>query len=524
MENTTKKILASISLLGISMCANAQGLSLTEERDFLLKSLRLLDNYEYNSTLRSTEDIGEYLSLFADENQEIFNDLLGISAEETLPLQEYVELFKNNAISPAIKLKNVRRGEIQDMGETIVMPLLFEKEMRYNNSCGAILSSNNYYGADYQMKMVLEMNKATGEIQIISLTGNIDSNRPRLGKDFAIVEYDDPRNREVTNNGQKLNFNVFDQAFIPLPYNLSYPDDDMNMKVIASEGECRKLNITFHPRKFMLKPRVNISLGRSFTIDDSASLMDISSSSMEFGLDFGYILPMKGNFKINLMTGLGYSTGKIDLAVGDLNYNYAAPGSADIDGVAYTRYYEITNLSQGISLNHLTIPIYGDFEYKFSKYVSAYLQVGVKMYCNMGSKVNRFTGDMYAYGVYPEYGDLMINAPYMNDFGNSTIDESTNNDLKFNGAAFDGFGGLGVRAKIYGPLSIEAGINYQVGFSNVIVNTRQPGELITGSITESQAFATYTASEGTMLHSLTDYVGNIKRSGLKLNIGLIVKF
>lgn len=511
-------------MTGITSKVGAQAIPLPLEREFIMNALRVLEDYEFNSTLRNTQSVGEYMALFADENQVLFNDLLGISEAETLPLRDYVELFRKNAISPSIKIKNVRRGKIQDTGEALVVPLYFKKEMRYNNKCGAILSSNAYYNDDYDMEMVVSMDKASKEIQIISLTGKIDSEMPRLGQDFAIVEYHDSRDKKVSNNGQLLNFNVFDQAFIPMPYNLNYSDEDENMKIHLAENDCNNIRLSYHPRHFVIKPYANIPLGSPFSMGEASSMMDISTSGMEFGIDFGYILTITPNFKINLFTGLGYSTGKINMTVGDLNYHYSATSDADIDGVPYTRYYEISDLQQSINLGHIILPLYGDFEYKFGKIFSAFAQLGVKMYFNAGSKVNSFTGNMYVFGVYPEYGNLLINAPYMNDFGHTSIDENADNDLKVRGASFDGIGGLGVRAKIYGPLSIEAGVNYQIGLSNIMINARTPGNLVQGAITESQAFATYTVKEGTILHSLTDYIGNIKRSSLNIKVGLILKF
>lgn len=524
MKRKLLTIVAIISLLVMPLSVCAQSLTLPQEREFLLEALKLLDEYEYNANVRSTQSAGTFVSLFSNPEIMLYNDLLGLSEAEELPLEEYVTLLRNNAISPIVKLKNVRRSGIKERNDSIIMTFYFDKELRYNNNCGAILSSKAYYDKDYEMEMEVAMDKDSKEIVILSLKGNIASDKPRLGKDFAIIEKGDKRDLEVTNNGQKLNFNAFDQAFVPLPYNLIYPDYDENMTVLVGGEDCNKLTLKYHPRRFIIKPRVNISLGKSFNIDDSNPLIDVKSSSMEFGVDFGYVLPMKGNFKINVLAGLGYSTGKIELETPELNYNYQAGANADMDGVPYTRYYELSNLNQKISLGHLVIPIYADFEYRFGKIVSAFAQVGVRMYANAGSKVDNFSGSMYSYGVYPEYDDLMINAPYMNDFGHSTFDANSITNLQMNGMSLDGFFGLGIRAKLYGPLSIEAGINYQMGFMNMISVEGNPGTLSSGSITESQALATYTVAGGTNIHSLTDYVGDIKRSSLKLNVGLIFKF
>lgn len=515
-----------VALISASVTSGyGQNIPLEQERNFLMKAIDLLEAYEYSSTLRSNDDAYTFRNLFENDNAVIYNDLLGISDAENLALNDYIALMRGNAVSPAVKLKNVRKKSLTDDGKNLVLLLTFDKEMRYNNKCGAILSSSAYYdNKDYAMEMEIKMDKATGRAYIESISGSVDSKKTRLGRDFAILEKNDRRDEEIENNGIRLNFNVFDQAFIPIPYNLHYPDEDANMKIVSTGEDCNKLRATYHPLRWIVKPRVNIPLGKGFSYNESSPLLDSKNSNIEFGVDFGYAIPMKSKFRVNVFTGIGFSTGKINLDVASLDYNYAAPASADEDGDTYIRYYCMSNLHQDISLSHLVVPIYADLEYRFHKRISAFLQIGVKGYFNIGSKVNNFTGSMFAYGVYPQYGNLMIDASYLNDFGESHIDETNHSDLTFPGASFDGLAGLGVRANIYGPISIEAGLNYQIGFTNIITATSAPGFLESGNITESQAIATYTVAGGTKIKNLMDYIGNIRRGSLRLNVGLIFKF
>lgn len=519
------KTLTAAFIAIFALNGNSQSIPLELEREFLLDAIDILDSYEYSSRLRNSDDVIAFKELFINDDVKLYNDLLGLSVEEELSLPEYIDLMRNNVVSPIVTLKNVRKKSLTDDGKNLVLVLDFDKEVRYNNKCGAILSSNAYYGGkDYNMEMVISMDKNTKKSVITSIKGSIDSKQPKLGNNFAIIEKNDPRDEIVTNNGKNLTFNVFDQAFVPIPYNLNYPDEVENMKVVQQDPSCNKLLLTYHPLRWNIKPHVNISLGKGFSINENSPVLDIASSSLEFGIDFGYSIPMKSKLNIAVFTGIGYSTGKIKMNVGDLNYHYLASASADMDADTYVRYYEISNLKQQISLSHLVVPLYADFSYKFHKYISGFVQLGMKTYINTGSKISDFTGNMFAYGLYPQYGDLIIDAPYMNDFGYSEITENTGSNLKFKGASFDALMGLGVRANIWGPISIEAGVNYQLGLTEIVGTEREPGILRDGLVTEAEAFATYTVTNGTHINLLTDYLGKIKRNSLKLNIGIIFKF
>lgn len=519
------KTITAAFIAMMSLDGNSQAIPLELEREFLLEAVNILDNYEYSSRLRNSDDVIVFKELFVNDEVKLYNDLLGLSEAEELALPEYIDLMRNKVVSPIVTLKNVRKKSLTDDGRNLVLVLDFDKEVRYNNRCGAILSSNAYYGGkDYNMEMVISMDKDTKKSVITSITGSIDSEQPRLGSDFAIIEKNDHRDEIVTNNGNRLTFNVFDQAFVPVPYNLNYPDEDENMKVVQQDPSCNKLQLIYHPLRWNIKPNVNISLGKVFSINDNSPLIDIASSSLELGIDVGYSIPMKSKLKIAVFTGVGYATGNINMDVGNLNYHYSAPASADMDEDTYVRYYEISNLKQHISLSHITVPLYADFSYKFHKYISGFVQLGVKAYFNMSSKVSSFTGNMYAYGLYPQYKDLIIDAPYMNDFGYSEISGNMESNPQFKGTSFDALMGLGVRANIWGPISIEAGVNYQLGLTEIIGANPNPNILRDGLVTEAEAFATYTVANGTRIHSLIDYMGKIKRNSLKLNVGIIFKF
>lgn len=527
------KLLFTVSAALAALSGFAQGTSsaLTQERKFNLEAIRLLDAYEFNSTVRNNEAAGAFKSLFADPNQTIYNDLLGLSTAETLPIGQYVELLRGKAVSPVIKIKNVRKKSVTDNGDKMTMVLTFDKEMRYNNKCGAILSSKTYYeDNDYNMEMVISMDKATGEAVIESLTGSINSDVPRLDENFAIVELADPRDRFVTNNGERLRYNVFDQAFIPSPYKLKYPYEDANMKVVSDDQECNQLHFKYNPIRWSVRPYVSIPIGNAYDVrkSEDMGLLDVTNSGMEFGLDIGYTVPTKKAVRFSIFTGVGFSSGKVDMNMSNYNYHYNANSNADMDGDTYTRYYELGGISQSLSLKHLFVPLYFDLDFRLHRRVSLYLQAGAKAYFNMGSKSDYNIGRIYSYGIYPQYQDLFMADSWLNNFGESSFNSNNVDNIEFNSVSIDAFGGAGFRVFLVGPLSLEAGVTYQFGVTDVVsTNNDQVTDFSFSnnqSISPSNALISYTVSGGTQVRNLTDYTGSFKRTGLKVKIGLILKF
>lgn len=521
---TINRIIIFLLALGASVSAVAQGPSLSEERQLNLKAFRLMEAYKTFSTLRNNDAEAQFRQLFRDDDVMLYNDLLGLSKEPELNIDNYIALMHSKVRGPLVAVKNVRKKGIADGGDKWLMTVTFDKEMRYNTDCGAILSSTAYYGADYAMEAVIASDKADGRTYIVELRGSIDSAKPRLGDDFMLVQRNDPRDSDVSNNGEKIQFNTFDQAFVTPPYNFKYYDADANMKVEKADpnSQCNVYEFTYHPLRWRLKPHIDLSLGSPYSISDKYSGLNTTMSNMEFGLDIGYVIPSKSNFKVGINLGVGMSTGKIGLDIANLNYNYNAPAAADVDGETYQRYYELSGLHQDVKLQHLFVPLYFDFELRFHSYVSAYLRLGAKAYFDMGSKTDGFSGNSTAYGVYSIYDNLVMTSD-INNFGTEALTEAMVEKAEFNSLSFAALGGAGVRVKIVGPLSLEAGVTYQMGITDVM-KPKNGNLLASGSIAPGNALVTYTVANGTQARNLANMVGNIKHNSINLNIGLILKF
>ncbi len=508
---TMKRIFISMLVAASFLPSTAQKMSLGEEHRLNLDVLRMLEAYEASATLRNNDDAATFGALFSNENVMIFNDLLGVSDAPELSVADYVSLMRRSANSPIVTLRNVRKKNIEDDGDKWIVTLTFDKEIRYTNKCGAILSSKGYYGKDYNMEARIARDKNTGECVIESLSGSIDSELPRLDDNFAILEINDPRDRKVTNYGKPITFNTFDQAFLPVPYKLAFYDDDANMKVVRPDVNCNRINLTYKPLRWRLKPHYDLSIGDYYSLGSMPPGMSAKSSDSEFGLDLGYIFPSKGKFKVGLFLGVGFATSKLTLTATDRNFDIDE--STDVDGDAYIRQVTVSNIEQSHKIQNIVVPLYFDFEYRFHSYVSAFFRLGGKAYINMGSKSDGMSGSVTAAGLYPQYENLLITENYINGFGTYDLaDAPFIDEPVYNAATFDAFGGIGIRGKIYGPLSVEIGLNYQYGIMNAMDSgdgNSNIVEYINGS---------------NCVKNLALELNQVKRSGLKLSIGLMLKF
>ena len=516
-------ILTALGLTFVSAASQAQTLTRAQKHTFNVEALRMLDSYEDYGGMHTEAESADFRALFPPEGINVYNDLLGLSVADSLSVDDYVSLLEQKSRNALVRLKNIRKKKFWEDSRSWFLGLTFDKGIMYTTLCGAIIDASNYYGGDYTYEAVVAMDKETNDIYIVSLKGAPASQRRRLPSDFTFVEFNSPLDSAVTVDGERLRFS-HGQALVPRDAEFVYFDDDANLKV-RKEGDdaCAHYAFSFKPMRWRVKAHADISLGSPYSISDGDGI-NTSVSATDFGVDVGYIFPSKSKFKIGVFAGLGYSTGKLDLSLDKLDYNYDAPASADMDGDTYRRYYELSDMKQDVSLNFLSLPVYAHFEYRFSRRISAFVDLGVKAYFNAGSKANPFTGKSYSYGIYPQYDDLRIDDSWLNGFGESAFASDSSDDIDIKGFSADVLAGAGVEIKVFGPLSVDLGVSYQLGVTDVLGSASQSGALAGGAITEGMAPVTYQVAGGTQVKNLATYLGSVKRQSLKLNVGLVFKF
>lgn len=540
MKNYIKYIIWSLSLICFST-SYAQEMSWKERRLFNLSVYNAIEDYEQYGVMFDERD-GRYFTRIFDSNDiMIYNDLLGLSGEKSLSVENYVATLTEEADLVDLIVKNVEIGQVYRDGDTWKIDVKFNKEMSYYNNNGIRLSSTVYYGAEYNMSATFAWDSQRQRAKLVSLDGVVDSAVEPLPEDYIAIERAkvvnkageqelDPRDLEVLCNGNNLKFvDVYNQAV--LPYSIAdakfvYPtDNDINIKPVKVQDMEGLYYLKYRPTHWRVKLNYELSLLDNYNIQFSDDRIKSTSSSHEFALDFGYVFPSSSNFKVGIFLGVGAAMNSINTELESLDYVTATNGLADIDRDEYNRHYSLKNIRQEFSSTDIVMPLYVDMEYRFSKWFSMYLDLGVKAYFNVASGVNSFKADYSTYGVYSKYDNLVLDERSgINGFTNgSTLDESNLiNEFKPQVFSIDAFGGLGFRATIVKGLQLACGVSYQLGltdyFAPVENVVKSDGKL-------GNALVEYTAANNKEnVRNMVEAATSFKRQSLKLNVGLILKF
>lgn len=283
-----------------------------------------------------------------------------------------------------------------------------------------------------------------------------------------------------------------------------------------------KVNLTeaWKTYKFIIKAYADVGLGNTINAQSAIPLSSKKFTGNNFGLDLGYNFWKNKRNSISINVGVGFSPFSLTLRTSNLSFNYNAPASADMDGNAYIRYYDLNALNQDIKATLVTLPIYFGYTFRIKHWLAAYANLGVSFGFKAGSNFKSVSGDGYVYGVYPEYGDLKIEESYLNGFGNITFENFQKKPVSMNNFTTSMLMGAGLEGRISGPLWINVGIKYNLGFNDIFKSSYKEGEVFT----MENAPVTYTVAESEMVEPFTNYFTKSKLSMFSLNVGLSLKF
>lgn len=271
-------------------------------------------------------------------------------------------------------------------------------------------------------------------------------------------------------------------------------------------------------QKFAIKAYDNITLNKPMNVTSELPGQPVKTSSNSFGVDFGWTFWRKGINSLEANIGVGYSFLGATFGYENMKYDYSAPTIADEDGNAYQRYYELTNLKQKSTVGYLTIPISLAYQVKPLKWLGIYAEAGVNLGCRIYNSIGNTSGNAYAYGIFPEYDDLLIDEPYLDDFGLVNLAGKSRNENKVKGFNCQIMCGAGFEFYAYKPVSFVVGVRYMAGLGNVFEGGRN------GEINADNAPVTYTVADGTTVKSLADYSTKSKFAPLALHVGVNVRF
>lgn len=535
MKNKYKKlgVFSAIAVLNVSALHAQEVMSSVQERKCLLNVITLIEDYEFYSTLSDNDEVYSFKDLFLNESVLVYNDLPGLAKGQKLKVSEYVDCQYKKAKAQTFTIKNLKKDKIWRENGVWKVQCSFDKEVSYYNNCGVWFASKELYNIDYNLTAVLVYDENDNTCKFESIDGSIKSDY-KLPEDFVVFKSEDKRrDGRLLYKGLPIRYNDHEQAFMEVPVlasDFQYNDPDV-LLIPKAADECGFMSMGYKARRWTLKPHVDIALGHYYTSDSFYPINAITESSKgtEFGVDLGYTIPSKGKVKFSLNFGLGMSSSKFSQLLSDYEYTYSAGRHADVDGDEYKRHYENVNVMEKNSFTHLTLPLYFDVDWRFSKMVSFYVQAGVKNYMKLGSKLSQYNGNYYVWGEYGgKYGNLRLDENWgFNGFGTHQLGETyVSADFPMRTFAVDAIGGGGFRFNLSkkAPVSLELGVTYQKTINDMWDATSGSALLVSGKENSGNAIFTYTVNGGERVRMLNESLSDLKRNHLSLKIGVNYKF
>ncbi|MBP3843329.1 MAG: hypothetical protein J6E29_06810 [Prevotella sp.] len=518
-----KYIFVLIASLMAAAHVNAQTMTPQEEREFYQKAYAIMLEYAQTAAVNNASKAERFKNLFANPQMGIYNDLMSLSSSSELSVADYVKAL-SGASTVSVTVKNIRKGQISEQGPTWQLPVYFEKSISYVNSCGVYIDSYDYFQKDYVLFATVVMEKGSGRCYIGKVGKGNDSDMD-FPEDYKVLVKSDKRDDKLTIDGRAVNFNRYDQVLLHPGYKIKYLGADVG-ETLADDKSCEnKIRVSYLDKKFRLKLYTSFALGGFYSLSDAPDDLTSSSSDFGVGLDFGYIFPSSGKLSTGLFFGLGLSSSKLNLDLGDNSFSFQSHYDADIDNDSYDRHYsDVSGLSQTLKSTGLAIPIYADFEYRFAPAISVYADLGLKLQTSMSSSWSgEETKIGEVYGIYPQYGNLRLPGEGqtldINGFGrNKSTNMVGDEDFKMS-MGISGLLGLGLRANLGKSLAADLGIQYQAGLTNCWKNEDSP--IATGS--NPGALIRYD-NDQELMEPLLNTISSMKQNALRLHIGLIFKF
>lgn len=273
--------------------------------------------------------------------------------------------------------------------------------------------------------------------------------------------------------------------------------------------------------KYAVKLTATNSFGDALSTNfANPSMTKKNSESKNLEIDFGCTIWQHSRNSLEANIGVGYNVLSLKAEMAGFEFNYSAPAEADMDRDTYIRYSKIDGLHQNIKTERITLPLYLDYRFKCSKVFSLHALLGFRFGYSISSKVTENYGSIFNYGIYPQYDDLMIDAPYLNAFGSNILDKSNALDPTVNKLSAAFLTGIGAEFRIFGPLAIEASVRYERGMTN-IYRTQYPDVLLFNA---GNAPVTYTVAEGQKVSSLSRYLTLSQPSTFSYALSLLLRF
>lgn len=274
--------------------------------------------------------------------------------------------------------------------------------------------------------------------------------------------------------------------------------------------------------RFAIKAYGTYPLTKALVTASNANCITGSDTqSYDLGVDFGYMFYKQDNWRLWVNVGVSVTPSRQTMTLSPTESSYEAGSEADEDGNSYVRYVETSALSQKVQSTYVGVPVYLDVDLRVHRLISVYGQIGFRAMFKATSTVSDIEGTTSAYGVYPEYDNLVIDDPIMNAFGHMTLRPEMAKPVETKSFVPEMMVGVGLRVNLYKPLWLDLGFSYR--YSGDMV-TGEKSAYPDGFMTDAVAPVTYTVAEGLRVNPPTHYLRGNHRNTMFATAGLIFKF
>ena len=401
-----KRILIStILLLGMfGIRATAQEFPETEIRRMNLQVLEKIEKLEELSAIDGAVRAEEFMALFRDRKARVYNDLIGVSAESSLPLDEYVShLRKMNDVQ--VSIFNVEKTKPFVSAGSLCVLVSFDKVITYRDPKNVIYSSVDFYGYPHRVEALFAYDDFDGTCHIESITGSLPDDAVLHPVDYLVFRPDsnmeDVRFRKAQVERKSgfydadecgyLKYNSLAQAFLPAEaaqedwfYMQNTPKDwDPDVFVETSVSNDRFLELDKKYKRFRAKVYNSAAPAGVFAVDGDFD--KAYSVADELGVEFRFMPNIGNRLNVGVYGSLGMSYNYLDLALKGLSYEYEYSKSLlsyDFDVLGQRFHTVDAVLGGGLAV-----------EYALSRRWTMDLTLGAKAYYNVYAKVGHLYCD-----------------------------------------------------------------------------------------------------------------------------------
>lgn len=548
IEKTMKKYIFILIASVMATSAMAQTITPQQEREFYQKVYALFGEYAQSASVSDEDEEYSFRKLFANGDLQICNDLMSLSHEEKLSVNDYISTLQG-AKRVKVVVRNIKKdGPVEDGGDVWTLPIVFEKSLSYSKS-GTLFNSFDYFDEFYRLRAIVVLNKYGGECYIGSLEADPKYKWLSFPEKFRVLERTREENNvrnykrdsKLTVNGREIRWNLYGQMMLHDGDIVKYNNSKVELEEITTGRDGgTKLRANYNDKSWRIRANLGFSLsGFNKVVDANRAIETPKNSEMSYGLDIGYVFPSTSKFYVGLFTGVNMSSNKLTMEMApqsNSSITDIADCTADEDGDIYTRQYTLLGkgVTQELSASNLIVPFYIDFEYQMIPMISVYADLGAKLQMTSG----KWSASIDGYETSGKNWRSSNNTP--TDYYGVTIGGDVNldgfgswtsrkefNDIKDeemeNKMAINAMAGIGLRLNLSKLFAFDLGAQYVAGSNSWKIKGDKKHIFDYGLPDGYETMNAEQKADGDMVNLMRQTNG-IKQNALRISASIIYKF